>query len=140
MNDELNDLIMAWWGASAKLSEVKATESALRQQVIDKCFVSMDVGTNKLPLGSGYILKATKKLTYNIKKNEITNDYSHVNGVLDKLNNPQLVDEIVRWKPELSSTAYKKLTKDEQQLINTIVTISEATPSLEMVVPTGKAG
>lgn len=134
INHNRDALLMAWWEADKAAEIAKANEENLRNAVLPMMFPQPYVGTNNFELGGGYKLKAEYKQNYSIKKNEATGDYSHVAVVLAKLP-PAVAAELVRWKPELSITAYKKLTAEEQAIVNTIVTITDGKPTLEMVTP-----
>ena len=129
-------VILAWWGAAKRLAEVKQAESQLRKEVFEMCFPTPKIGVNKEPLGSGYVLKADVKQTYTINKNEAVEppDYSNVAEVLAQLP-PAVASSLIRWKPELSISAYKQLTQEEQAIVNKILTIKDSTPSLEMIEP-----
>lgn len=131
-----DSVILAWWGAAKRLAELKQTESELRREVVELCFPSPKIGVNKEPLGSGYVLKADVKQTYTVNKNEAVEppDYSHVQAVLAQLP-PSVAASLIRWKPELSVSAYKQLTQEEQAIVNKIITIKDSTPSLEMIEP-----
>lgn len=133
-NHNRDALLMAWWEADKAAKIAKANEENLRYAVLPMMFPQPYVGTNNVELGGGYKLKAEYKQNYSIKKNEVTEDYSHVPAVLAKLP-PAVAARLVRWKPELSITAYKELTAEEQAIVNTIVTITDGKPTLEMITP-----
>lgn len=44
-------------------------------------------------------------------------------------------DTLVNWKPSLSVSAYRELTKEQRQMFDECLSIKPGTPSLEIVLP-----
>lgn len=129
-------MIMHWWKTQRELNNIKNAEAHARKEVVDVCFAGAKVGTNNLPLGSGYVLKAVVRQNYGLKKDE-DGTYTRLTQILAQLPSATAL-ALVKWKPEISSTAYKMLTAEEQALVNEVLVITDGTPSLEMAEPKEK--
>ena len=126
---ERDRILTKWWGASMALAKAKKEESELRAAAFALCFPAPKIGTNNLELGKGYILKAKVKQNFKVSGTD-----EQVKEVLQHLPEGSGAG-LFRWKPELSQTVYKQLTREEKLIVNDILTISDGTPELEMVVP-----
>lgn len=129
-------MIMHWWKTQRELENLKKAEAHSRKEVVEACFADAKVGTNNLPLGAGYTLKAVVRQNYAVNKDE-DGSYTKLTQVLAQLPSATAL-ALVRWKPELSVTAYKSLTAEEQKLVNSVITITDGAPSLEMAEPKEK--
>ncbi len=136
---ETKEIILAKWEAAEKaLARAKEAELALRNQVVEAFYPShKDEGTENVLLGNGYKLKAVFKMNRRLA------GVDDVNTALEKIEalGPEgrfIAERIVRWKPELSKTEYDKADLKYQKIINTVLTISPATPALEIVEPKAK--
>lgn len=136
MSNNRDTLIMDWNRADATAKAAVARERDLRKQVIDASFDKLTVGTNTLVLGAGYKLKAGITQSYSLQK-DADDSYTTLVNILGQMN-PETAKRLVRWKPEVSVSEYKKLTAEEQALINQVLVIKDNSPQLELVVP--KAG
>ena len=130
--------IMEWNIAKEQLANWKDKEAKLRKEVIHVAFPAGKSGTNKLELGMGYELKAVIKYNYKIEKGA-DGTYNYIMPLLAQLPK-QVADSLIKWTPELSQTAYKQLTKEEQAIVNQFVVITEGSSSLELKVPPPNAG
>lgn len=142
-----DELIMQWEQAQKAAAAAKDLEMKLRKQVVEVCFPDAPVGTSNLELTRGYKLKAVKKLNYSLDK---TDDSARTDAALDaiaKIGNEGtfIAERLVKWKPELSITEYKAIqtraaggdenAKKMLEHINAVLTITDASPELEMVFP-----
>lgn len=132
--------ILQWQEAVKALAVAKEAEAALRNEVIAANFASHkeEEGTENIELGNGYKLKAVFKLSYTLDNKE-----EGVDKALTKLEKMgaegQFVAErLVRWKPELSVSEYKKLAEKYKKIIDEVLTTKPGLPSLELIEPKSK--
>lgn len=134
--------ILAWEAAVKLLAAAKDAEAALRKEVLAEAFAfdpeALREGTENFELGNGYKLKAVFKISRNLN-----NENEAVDKVLSKIEKtgPEgafIAERLVKWKPELSVTEYKKLPEKFKKLFDEVVTSKEAMPSLELVAPKSK--
>ena len=134
--------ILAWEAAVKALAAAKDAEAALRKEVLVEAFAfdqeALREGTENFELGNGYKLKAVFKISRNLN-----NENEAVDKVLSKIEKtgPEgvfIAERLVKWKPELSLTEYKKLPEKFKKLFDEVVTSKEAMPALELVAPKSK--
>ena len=134
--------ILAWEQAVKALAAAKDAEAALRKEVLAEAFAfdpeALREGTENFELGGGYKLKAVFKISRNLN-----NENEAVDKVLSKIEKtgPEgafIAERLVKWKPELSVSEYKKLPEKFKKLFDEVVTSKEAMPSLELVAPKSK--
>ena len=134
--------ILAWETAVKALAAAKDAEAALRKEVLAEAFAfdpeALREGTENFELGNGYKLKAVFKISRNLN-----NENEAVDKVLSKIEKtgPEgafIAERLVKWKPELSVSEYKKLPEKFKKLFDEVVTSKEAMPSLELVAPKSK--
>lgn len=134
--------ILAWEESVKALAAAKEAEAALRREVLAEAFQfdpeALREGTENFELGNGYKLKAVFKISRNLN-----NENDAVDKVLSKIEKAGaegqfIAERLVKWKPELSVSEYKKLPEKFKKMIDEVVTSKEATPSLELVAPKSK--
>ncbi len=134
--------ILQWQESVKALAAAKDAEAALRREVLTDCFGfdpdALREGTENVELGNGYKLKAVFKISRNLN-----NENDAVDKVLSKIEKtgPEgqfVAERLVKWKPELSVSEYKKLPEKFRKMIDEVVTSKEATPSVELVEPKSK--
>ena len=134
--------ILAWEAAVKELAAAKDAEATLRKEVLAEAFAfdpeALREGTENFELGNGYKLKAVFKISRNLN-----NENEAVDKVLAKIEKtgPEgvfIAERLVKWKPELSLTEYKKLPEKFKKMFDKVVTSKEAVPSLELVSPKSK--
>lgn len=139
--EDKNALLLEWNKVQSQLAALKAKEAELRVKVVATMYPSADLGTKegteRLELGNGYQLKSVFKLNYNMGKAE------EVETALDKLENIDaegkfIAERIVKWKPELVVTEYRKLKPKYKKIVDSVLTIKPGATSLEIVPPKGK--
>ena len=134
--------IIAWEAAVKALAAAKDAEAALRKEVLAEAFAfdpeALREGTENFELGNGYKLKAVFKISRNLN-----NENEAVDKVLSKIEKtgPEgafIAERLVKWKPELSVSEYKKLPEKFKRLFDEVVTSKEVMPALELVAPKSK--
>ena len=121
--------ITNWYDAQKKLEVLKDYELKLRNKIFKGCFKNPREGVNKFPLTEGWILKADHKINRKV-------DEALLTAMAPKFRevgiNP---DVLVKWKPELAVSEYRKLTEEEHKLFDQVLEIKEGTPQMEIVLP-----
>lgn len=132
-------VINEWREAQAVLAKAKETELRLRNEILAGAFgfnpTVLREGTENYPLLEGFKLKAVFKANY-----KLNNTDDAVDKALTKIEKagPEgafIAGRLVKWKPELSVSEYRNLEPKYQKIIDDVLTISEGTPSLELVAP-----
>ena len=135
--------ILAWEAAVKALAAAKDAEAALRKEVLAEAFAfdpeALREETENFELGNGYKLKAVFKISRNLN-----NENEAVDKVLSKIEKtgPEgafIAERLVKWKPELSVSEYKKLPEKFKKLFDEVVTSKEVMPALELVAPKSKS-
>lgn len=142
-----DELLMLWQQRKDAIETAKAEEMDLRKYIVSRAFPQKSEGMNNKELGNGYVLKAGVKYNYNLASNDVVEDcLNHI----AKLGNegPFIADRLVGWTPSFKLTEYRLLCeardKGEQHAINilkyvdTMLTITEAAPTLEIKEPKKK--
>ena len=128
-----NSLILEWQAEKAKLDSAKARELELREEIVKRYYDTSTPGTQNKDLGGGWILKAVVKHTLSLDK-----DVEKIKAVLNTM--PDFISKhLVSWKPSLSKREFDKLEGKHKEDFQALVTTSEATPTLSLVEPKGKA-
>ena len=121
--------LAVWYKLNEELKRLKGQEALLRQKIFKGMFLNPHEGTNSVDLPDGYVLKG---------KHNINRDIDP--GALDALR-PELkkakilVDQLVRYKPELKIALYRELTDEQRQLFDQALIIKDGMPGLEIVMP-----
>jgi hypothetical protein len=122
-------LIQEWTAAKMAAKIQVDLERTLRAEIVKQLFdASIDKGTEYAPLANGYKLKCVKSLDYKLT------DPVKVKEICDALPT-SLSALLVKWKPELSSAAYNKLTDVEQALFNDVLEIKPGSPQVSLEEP-----
>lgn len=141
-----DQVLMAWDAMKKNIAALQEEEKQMRAYIVKRAFPNAAEGTNTLELGNGYQLKAGVKFNYNLDR-----DNDKVWDALDqiaKIGNKGsfIADRLVSWKPSFLLTEYRTLcdenaTEEEKQIrkiIEGVLTITEATPTLEIKEPKKK--
>jgi hypothetical protein len=148
--DAMNEdaLLMLWQQKKDAIETAKAEEMELRKYIVRREFPKPVEGTNSKPLGdSGYQLKAVVKYNYNLADNDKVEEcLNHISALGNE--GPFIADRLVSWSPSFKLVEYRKLCEDKDKgdtraikilnIINDMLTISEATPTLDIVAPKAK--
>lgn len=141
-NRTKDTILTEWKEANQLLTAVKAREALLRTELVGA--FSMEAkpgysGTENVTVGWGYTLKIVHKINYNLDKSDSN---AKVDAMLDALEKSQpfgsvIAERLVKWSPELSVSEYKKLDNAQKAIVDKVLTIKDATPSIELVPPKG---
>lgn len=141
-NANRDALILQWEEAAKNLATAKEVEASLRAEVLKTAFVfsndELREGTENVELGQGYKLKAVFKTSRNFAGGQ-----EAVEKALQKIEKTGaegefIAERLVKWKPDLSVSEYKKLPEKFKRIIDEVLTAKPATPSLELVAPKSK--
>lgn len=128
-------LILKWNETKKELDRLKAEEIQLRSAVVALSFTDVDKeGTQNLELGQGYKLKCIFKTNYSFT------DKDALEKALSKIEKlgaegEYIAERLVKFKPELSISEYKKLDNKYLKIINEVIVTKPGTPTLELVEP-----
>lgn len=134
-----------WYRLKEELGRIKSAEALLRGKIFKSYFPTPKEGTNKVLLndGTGAELKGTHVI--NRKVDEGTLDAMRKSqreaeqalaedGVVPNI--PMLkFDTLVKWKPEVSISAYRELTAEEQLYFDQCLIITPGSPQVEITIP-----
>lgn len=133
-----DEILVKWQQARDELKRVAAEEMQYRLMAITTFFPNINrqtaEGTNNYELGNDYKLKCTFKLNYQLDNRD------KVDNMLDKLSDigedgKFVAERIVKWSPNLSLTEYRQLTPEHKTIVDGVIIIKPAMPSLEIVEP-----
>jgi hypothetical protein len=146
-----DELLVAWDKRKKAIEVAKNEEMELRKYIVSRAFPEKHEGTNTQELGNGYSLKAVVKYNYNLDP-----DNSKVEAALEKIallgnEGSFIADRLVSWKPNFLLKEYRELQERSLQnlpedsfanqalrIINEVLTITEASPTLEIKEPKSK--
>lgn len=142
-----DELLMLWQEKKAAIETAKAEEMELRKYIVTRAFPQKQEGMNNKELGNGYQLKAGIKYNYNLADNDKVEEcLNHISALGNE--GPFIADRLVGWTPSFHLTEYRLLceakAKGEQRaidilkIIDQMLTISEAAPSLEITIAKNK--
>lgn len=139
-----DEQILVWDNLKQVAKQIGEVESELRKEIVSANFDSAkQEGTETLQLGAGWSLKVSKSLTY-----KVTGDNDAVMGV--EVDLPQWLEELFRWKSEVSTKAYKQLVQtvatnpadvaaaELLKRIDSLIEIKPGSPQLSLVPPKDK--
>jgi hypothetical protein len=139
-----DELLLLHMDLKKAIEDAKEKELELRKYIVKRAFPKASEGMNTQELGNGYQLKAQVKYNYTLAENKT------VEECLDKIaalgnEGTFIADRLVSWKPSFLLTEYRELIKlsnegskfanDVLVIVNQMLTISEATPTLEIKEP-----
>lgn len=139
-----DQLLVLWNNLKDTLETVKKNEMDLRRYIVAREFPNKKEGTNSIELGNNYELKATIKFNYKLNA---SND--KIEDILNKIskvgNRGSIVAErLISWKPNFLLSEWRLLQDEKEdsmeakkilELINEILIITDATPTLEILEP-----
>lgn len=126
--------IMQWNETKKQLDMLKDHEMKMRKHIVESNshgFDAEQIGTQNVDLGNGWTLKAVVKQSY-----KLDTDTDKVDAMLDKLPDWQ-ADRLVKWSASMSVSEYKKLEDADRAVVDEVLTISIASPTLTLVAPKG---
>lgn len=126
------ETLVTWYNQVTQLAKLKASEMLLRKKIFTFFFKEPKEGTNTHIMPDGFQLKGdhviNRKVDEPLYRTMI--DEFVANGI-----NPH---ELVRYKPELNTTAYRELTAEQQHLFDQCLIVSDGSPSLKITPPSKK--
>jgi hypothetical protein len=142
-----DQLLMLWDSKKKAIEVAKEEEMDLRKYIVGRAFPKKEEGMNTKELGQGYQLKAGIKYNYNLADNDTVENCLNRIAKVDNTG-AFIVDRLVSWKPSFLLTEYRQLVEDKDKgsksaeeilkIVNEMLTISEAAPSLEIKEPKAK--
>jgi hypothetical protein len=131
---------LAYWRAlAAFVKQATEVERELRKQVVKEFFPNGAEGTNNYELPDGSKLKATIGITYKLDKDKIDDALEQIERIGNDGN--FIAERLVTWAPSLSVSEFKKLDDASpshaqiKEVIQTVLTTSPSTPTLEIIEP-----
>lgn len=147
--DSMNEdaLLMLWQQTKTDIETAKEKEMELRKYIVKREFPKAQEGMNTKELGNGFELKAGVKFNYNLADNDIVEQcLNHIASLGNE--GPFIADRLVGWAPSFKLTEYRLLCEakdkgDERatsilNIVNKMLTITEAAPELKIKEPKGK--
>lgn len=133
-------LLMQWDAAKVELAKAKALESQLRNEVVRRLYPDVEAdaeGTKNIDLGGGYKVKTVFK-----QSRRLNNKNGEVVEALEKIDKmgagaKVIAERLVKWEPKLSKSEYDKLPVEIKNIIDKVITMRPATPTVELVKPKG---
>ena len=127
----MDDLI-AWYKAKDELAKWKNIEALLRPKLFRHFFPDPEEGTNTYVLPDGYQVKGIRTISREIDPGAWT---ALVPQFQEKKIN---AEALIKRKPELIISEYRKLTAEEIHLVDQALIIKDGMPSLEIKPPAKK--
>jgi hypothetical protein len=147
--DAMNEdqLLILWQQKKTAIDVAKEEEMELRKYIVKREFPKPVEGTQRKELGNGYELKAVIKYNYSLADNDKVEEcLNHISDLGNE--GPFIADRLVSWKPTFLKTEYndlldRKSKGDERavkilNIVNSMLTITEGAPTLDIVEPKGK--
>lgn len=124
--------VKKWQKAVKALAKAKAEEIELRNELINEVFPERTLGTNYRDINDAERLQAVFSLTYRLDPEDVTQK------ALDKIiaRTPEgkfITDRLVKWDPCLYTSEYKLLRPEDKKIIDEVLTVTEAQPTLKVV-------
>ncbi len=118
-----------WHKLVSELERVKNAELALRNKIFAHFFQQPKEGTNTAPLAAGWVIKGDYKINRKV-------ELPQLNVFVAPLREKGIpMDDLIRYKPEVVTAEYRKLTDEQRKEFDQVLTITVGTPSLEVVLP-----
>jgi hypothetical protein len=131
-----------WYQLKAELGRIKSKEALLRSRIFKFYFPVPTEGTNSADIndGTGAVVKGTHVINRSVDIGAL--DALKEQQKVEGSNAPKInLDELVKWKPEVSISAYRELTEEEQHFFDQCLIIKPGSPQLEITIPKrAKAG
>lgn len=143
-----DELLMEWEKKKKAIEIAKNEEMNLRKFIVKKAFPEAKEGMNTIKLGNGYDLKAAVKFNYTLAANDVVEKC--LNKIAKVGNEGSFIaDRLVSWKPTFLLTEYRTLIEEAEKengkhakeilkIVNEMLTITDAAPTLEIKEPKQK--
>lgn len=125
-----------WYKVKQQLGKLKSAEALMRTRIFKFFFKAPKEGTNKVDLndGTGAQLKADHTINRTVDIGSL--DALKAQQAVEGYNGPKLnYDELIKWKPEVSITAYRQLTDEERHFFDQCLIIKPGSPQMEISIP-----
>lgn len=135
--------LIRWDKLQRDLKILKAEEALLRGRIAKFYFKNPKEGTNDYSLNAGYVLKMQHKISRDFDVQQLKDacdpgeEGVRAPGAFIAAGFD--VNPLVKWKPELVITAYRKLSPENRQLLDTVLQIKDGSPQLEITLPAAAA-
>ncbi len=121
-----------------ELAAMKGAEAMLRKRVFAHYFPNPTEGSkdNKVPLndGTGAVLQADHKVNRKVDESELEKLKEAIKT--EGSNLPKLpFTKLIKWKPEVSITEYRKLSEEDQQVFDRCLVVTPGMPEVKIVIP-----
>lgn len=123
--EELNE----WYTIQQQLGTLGAREKVLREKIFKDKFPSPKEGTNKAPLGEGWILNAVHVIN---RKVDIASLKAHAEDLAEA---KVPTDLVFKYTPELVKSAYNQLSDEQKKAVDACLIIKPGMPQLEIKLP-----
>jgi hypothetical protein len=123
-----------WYTKVAQLAKLKASEMLLRQKIFKHYFKEPKEGANTFVMPDGYQLKGDRVVNRKVDEPLYK---SMMDEFIGKGINPH---ELVRYKPELNTAAYRQLTAEQQNFFDQCLIVTDGSPSLKIAPPAKPKG
>lgn len=118
-----------WYKIAERIAKDKIREMELRKKIFGYFFTAPAEGVNDYPMTEGWVLKGTYKIDRKVKEELLA---AHA----EELKAAKLpMKDLIQMKPNLSVSAYKKLSDDQRNVFDKVLEIKPGAPSLEIVKP-----
>jgi hypothetical protein len=131
--------LQMWSRMQLALAVTKAAEIEMRKEIFP-AFFSHEKGTENRDLGGGWTLKGEASLNYVLDKDKIDDALDSIEELGER--GAMVAENVVRVKPELSVTEYKRLLESDNEqdkkalaILQTVLTTTPGTPTLTLGPP-----
>lgn len=137
----LYDKIGEWQKAKLKAAEWTAKEMELRKSIVEEFFpAECEEGKNNMKLEWGKQLGFTKVISRKADKAQLAAAIELEAAKLAadpnyKSNILPLIEEVIKYDPVVSASAYKELSAESKLLLADIITEKEGAPTLALEAP-----
>ena len=135
MTNEQLQLLSEWYELKQQLDTIKAKEMEVRKQVSSIFTIGVnEEGSETIDFAEGYKVKKTQKFNFTCDPIE------RIEEVLSQIDFEKYpgVSGVFRFKPELSITIYRTLPDEVKSLVDSVITVKVAAPTIEIIPPKGK--
>lgn len=127
-----------WFVMKKQLADLKGAEAMLRSRIFKHYFPTPTEGSkdNKVPLndGTGAILQADYVINRTVDQAQL--DAFRAAMAEPDTELPQLeLDKLIKWKPEVAISEYRKLSDNERNVFDRCLIIKPGSPQMEVKIP-----
>lgn len=125
-----------WFRLKVDLGRIKGEEAMLRSRIFKHFFPAPSEGTNSYDLddGTGGVLKGTHVLNRTVLEPEL--EALKAAQRAEGSNCPKVnLNKLIKWKPELIISEYRKLTDEERAWVDQCLDIKPGSPQMEVAIP-----